>query len=1149
MRRQLRGILAAAVMLVATLAIIVGSEAIVAQEPSSAGERATIVEQAATDAADGSSSVEGTDAEQVDAADEDAQESAAEDTPDANADVTTPDAAESSSAASGEADVEEGWGFLSEGVTLEEVDTQVMPAEGEELVPPAADGSVPQDAEDELAEKTFTMPEGADFEPGKVLVQVDPEADPAELAELLSQADGVVAREPSAEEIASGLIELELEDGVEVEDAVNELLALDSELIKGAQPNYVYYAMGVGNAADLRKQTEPLLLPSQLARAVKAEGSEGTAGDLLAQASTTVNDPGAKNQWALASIKAYDAWSLARGDQKVTVAVMDGGVSVTHEDLRANIISDLAYNAVTRAQGATNVLPDSALRDHASHVSGIISATANNGLGVAGVSYNACILPIKVFSGNSASTASVVNAYKYLEGIASSQNVRVVNLSVGRKDTGTMSSDDRAVITAIANAFNNKNIVTVAAAGNWSLNDYRTPFAAYPGDYSPVVSVINLKQAGSGVARDESSNYNVDNNRRKNISAPGASIYSTVANTNGYGTMSGTSMSAPCVAGVLALEFAANAKLTAAQAVDILYSTATDLGTKGWDREFGYGEVNAASAAQRARSGTGKSDISGATVTLSQDTFIYDGKAKTPAVTVKLGNVTLVNGSDYSLSYANNVNVGTATVTITATGSYYSGTTYKTFRIARYSIANASVSYSPGSFTYNGDACTPQVTVRMGSTTLRRDTDYYLSYANNVNAGTATLTVAGKGDYVGTVTRTYPIARRSLGEASIEIAPLSTAYTGANIQPSATVTYNGRTLAAGTDYDISYANNVKVGEATVTLVGKGNFVDTVTKTFTITRAESQWRRLSGPNALDTMSAIVSEGGFAGGGVVVLATVGGYWDALTAAGLAGMANAPVVMTSSNELSGQARAQLEALRPTTVVACGGTSSISDDVLVAARDVAGATNAVRVSGANAVETANQIYAQAPAITGNAWSNVGFVCTGEGYWDALSSAPVSYAKHMPIFLCSRDSIAGTAIEAMRAGGVTEVFIVGGTSSIAPAVEDQLRAGGISVLGRMSGATAVETSTQVAEYGVSQGMGANYMGVASSGGYWDALAGAALSGKMNAVLVLVSGAESSSINDFVGKYRADIATGFVFGGDSSVSDDALNALITVSRS
>ena len=152
-----------------------------------------------------------------------------------------------------------------------------------------------------------------------------------------------------------------------------------------------------------------------------------------------------------------------------------------------------------------------------------------------------------------------------------------------------------------------------------------------------------------------------------------------------------------------------------------------------------------------------KTDISAATVTVAQAT--YTGSALTPAVTVTFDGKALTAGRDYTVAYSNNTAAGTATVTITGIGQY-KGTKATQFTIARASISSATVA-AIGSQKATGSALTPKPVVKMGNTTLREGTDYTLSYANNVNPGTATVTITGIGNYAGTKTASFTITSAS----------------------------------------------------------------------------------------------------------------------------------------------------------------------------------------------------------------------------------------------------------------------------------------------------------------------------------------------------------------------------------------------------
>ena len=227
--------------------------------------------------------------------------------------------------------------------------------------------------------------------------------------------------------------------------------------------------------------------------------------------------------------------------------------------------------------------------------------------------------------------------------------------------------------------------------------------------------------------------------------------------------------------------------------------------------------------------------ISDCTVTLGQTSYNYDGAAKKPTVTVKDGTKTLTSGTDYSVSYSNNTNVGTATVIVTGAGNY-TGTTSKTFTISAKSISGTTVTLSQTSFTYDGTAKKPTVTVKDGTKTLTTGTDFTVSYSNNINVGTATVTVTGKGNYTGTISKNFTITdvpKTDISNCTVTLSQTSYIYDGAAKKPTVTVKDGTKTLTSGTDYSVSYSNNTNVGTATVKITGTGNYTGTTSKTFTI----------------------------------------------------------------------------------------------------------------------------------------------------------------------------------------------------------------------------------------------------------------------------------------------------------------------------
>jgi hypothetical protein len=144
----------------------------------------------------------------------------------------------------------------------------------------------------------------------------------------------------------------------------------------------------------------------------------------------------------------------------------------------------------------------------------------------------------------------------------------------------------------------------------------------------------------------------------------------------------------------------------------------------------------------------------------------YTGSAITPSIAVSDGTTMLVLNTDYTVSYSNNINVGTATVTITGIGNY-NNTASTTFTISTIKSISG-VTFNPiANQTYTGSAITPTITVKDGTTTLVLNTDYTISYSNNVNVGTATVTITGIGNYNNTDSTTFTISANGIPGGTI----------------------------------------------------------------------------------------------------------------------------------------------------------------------------------------------------------------------------------------------------------------------------------------------------------------------------------------------------------------------------------------------
>ena len=186
-------------------------------------------------------------------------------------------------------------------------------------------------------------------------------------------------------------------------------------------------------------------------------------------------------------------------------------------------------------------------------------------------------------------------------------------------------------------------------------------------------------------------------------------------------------------------------------------------------------------------------------------------------------------GTDYEVAYSNNINVGTATITITGKGNY-TGTITKIFNILPKAIVDGDFTVDTADKTYTGSAFEPAVT-----STLVAGTDYEVAYSNNTNAGEATITITGKGNYTGTIAKIFNILAKDIADFTVYGLGNKT-YTGSAIEPTVVISWSAGRLVKDTDYTVAYADNTVAGTASVTITGQGNYTGTKAMTFVIVAA-------------------------------------------------------------------------------------------------------------------------------------------------------------------------------------------------------------------------------------------------------------------------------------------------------------------------
>ncbi len=288
-------------------------------------------------------------------------------------------------------------------------------------------------------------------------------------------------------------------------------------------------------------------------------------------------------QWNFPQINLPDAWDISTGEG-VVVAVVDTGINPFGRDGFGSFSNDrlmLGYNAITGIRGGID------FNQHGTHVAGTIGQETDNGTGVAGIAYNARLLPVKALSFlGGGFIYSIVNGIRW----ATDNGADVINLSLGT------SADSYFLEEAVDYAYE-RGVTVVAAAGNDG-----TEAILYPAAYEHCIAVGAVRYDKELASY---SNYGDE----LDLVAPGgdAEIYDYEDGIMqetfwafgigwGYWLSSGTSMASPHVAGVAALVKSIHPEYGPDEIRQILQDTAQDLGTPGWDERYGYGLVDAYAA-------------------------------------------------------------------------------------------------------------------------------------------------------------------------------------------------------------------------------------------------------------------------------------------------------------------------------------------------------------------------------------------------------------------------------------------------------------------------------------------------------------------------------------------------------------------------
>ena len=351
--------------------------------------------------------------------------------------------------------------------------------------------------------------------------------------------------------------------------------------------------------------------------------------------------------------------------------------------------------------------------------------------------------------------------------------------------------------------FNCTSLASITIPNNvTNINDYA--FGYYYDDKSDYVKIPNFKircysnTAGEQYAKDNGLDYELIGTTTKNMSSctvsaissqtyTGSSIKPTITVKDGTKTLvNGTDYT-------------------------VAYSNNTKVGTATVTIT---GKGNYTGTITKTFTINAKSITSATVSEISAQT--YTGSAIKPAVTVKDGTKTLVNGTDYTVAYSNNTKVGTATVKITGKGNY-TGVVTKTFAITAQSITKTAAVSGIVSKTWNGKAQTQAPTVKVGTKTLVNGTDYTISYTSNTAVGKARMVIRGKGNYSGAVVKYFNINPRKQTMKRITAGTKSFRAVWSKVSEA-------------TGYQLEYSTSSKFTNSTKTwITSKTSYAKTVSK--------------------------------------------------------------------------------------------------------------------------------------------------------------------------------------------------------------------------------------------------------------------------------------------------------------------------------